>query len=210
MFRRRGDAAARRGTPADLLVVGLANPGSEYEGTRHNVGGEVVLLLAERHGGRLRRSKERAIADEVRIGDQRIALAVPLTYMNLSGEAVAPLCRRHGIEDPARLVVVHDELDLPVGRMKIKVGGGLAGNNGLRSITQHLHTADFVRVRIGIGKPPGKEQGVDHVLKKPSKGDRAELDIVVQEAADAVEAIAAEGVAAAMNRFNSRAAGPSE
>lgn len=208
MFGRRGAAAERRGTPADLLVVGLANPGSEYEGTRHNVGAEVLLLLAERHGGKLRKVKERAIADEVYIADKRVALAVPMTYMNLSGEAVSPLVRRHGIDDPTRLVIVHDELDLPVGRLKVKIGGGLAGNNGLKSIKAHLHTADFVRIRIGIGKPPGRTEGANHVLKRPTKAERAELDIVVVEAADAVEAIADLGVEAAMNRFNTRPTDP--
>ncbi|MFL6204077.1 MAG: aminoacyl-tRNA hydrolase [Acidimicrobiales bacterium] len=202
--RKRGEQKERRGTPADLLVVGLANPGAEYAGTRHNVGGEVVQLLAERHGAKLRKGKERAMVDEVTVDGRRLALAIPLTYMNLSGEAVAPLVRRHGIDDPQRLVIVHDELDLPVGRMKLKLGGGLAGNNGLRSIQQHLHTGEFARVRIGIGKPNHKAQGADHVLKRPGKGDRGELDVVVQEAADAVEAILAEGVAAAMNRYNTR------
>lgn len=202
--RRRGDRPERRGTPADLLVVGLGNPGAEYEGTRHNVGAEVVALLADRHGGRLRLGKERALVDEVRIGDQRVALAFPQTYMNLSGESVAPLVRRHGIEDPERLVVVHDELDLPVGRVKLKVGGGLAGNNGLKSIVAHLKTQDFARVRIGVGKPPGRQQGADHVLRRPGKADRAELDVAVVEAADAVESILADGMAAAMNRVNTR------
>lgn len=204
MFGRRGGAAVRRGTPADLLVVGLANPGAEYDGTRHNVGAEVVHLLADRHGAKLRRAKERAMADEVTVSGRRLALAIPMTYMNLSGEAVAPLVRRHGIDDPHRLVVVHDELDLPVGTFRVKVGGGLAGNNGLKSVKAHLHTDDFVRVRIGIGKPPGKAQGVDHVLKKPGKADRAELDIVIQEAADAVELILSEDADRAMNRYNTR------
>ena len=203
--RRRGEAAVRRGTPADLLVVGLANPGAEYEGTRHNVGGEVVRLLAERHGATLRKSKERATVGEVNVGGKRLTLAVPLTYMNLSGEAVAPLVRRHGIEDAHHLVVVHDELDLPVGKLKVKVGGGLAGNNGLKSIKAHLHTDDFVRVRIGIGKPPGRTEGVNHVLKRPGKADRQELDVIVQEAADAVELILRDGPAVAMNRYNTRA-----
>lgn len=206
MFGRgRGGSRERRGTPADLLVVGLANPGAEYDGTRHNVGGEVVQLLADRHGARLRKGKERAMADEVTVGGRRLALAIPLTYMNLSGEAVAPLVRRHGIDDPHRLVVVHDELDLPVGTLRVKVGGGLAGNNGLKSVKAHLHTDDFVRVRIGIGKPPGKARGADHVLKRPTKADRAELDVIVQEAADAVECILADGPDVAMNRFNTRA-----
>lgn len=205
--RRRRDREDRRGTPADLLVVGLANPGAEYEGTRHNVGAEVVHLLAERHGATLRKGKERALSAEVPVaalGGRRLALAIPLTYMNLSGEAVAPLVRRHGIDDPHRLVIVHDELDLPVGQLKVKVGGGLAGNNGLKSVKAHLHTDDFVRIRIGIGKPPGKAQGADHVLKRPGKADRAELDVVVQDAADAVELILTDGPARAMNRYNTR------
>lgn len=204
MLRRRGDAPERRGTPADLLAVGLGNPGTDYAGTRHNVGAEVVQVLAQRHGGTLRKAKERAVADEVRLGDRRLALAIPQTYMNLSGEAVAPLARRYGISDPHRLVIVHDELDLPVGRLKVKVGGGLAGNNGLKSIKAHLHTDDFVRIRIGIGKPPGRQQGADHVLRKPTKAERELLDVAVVDAADAVELLLAEGVAVAMNRYNTR------
>jgi PTH1 family peptidyl-tRNA hydrolase len=196
---RAGD---RRGTPADLLVVGLGNPGEEYARTRHNVGVWVVELLARRHGGQLKASKERARVAEVRIGTHRVTLAVPTTYMNDSGEAVGPLVRRHGIDDPHRLVVVHDELDLPPGRMKVKCGGGLAGHNGLRSIKAHLHTDDFVRVRIGVGKPPSAAAGRDYVLRRPGKAEQAELDIVVEHAADAVEAILAEGVDAAMARYN--------
>jgi PTH1 family peptidyl-tRNA hydrolase len=123
--------------------------------------------------------------------------------MNESGQAVGPLCRRYGITDLTRLIVVHDELDLEPGRVKVKVGGGLAGHNGLRSIRDHLHTTDFVRVRVGVGKPPSKERGVDHVLRAPSKAERTELDIAIEEAADAVELIFSEGVDVAMNRVNS-------
>jgi PTH1 family peptidyl-tRNA hydrolase len=204
LFGRRGAAAERRGTPADLLVVGLGNPGSEYQSSRHNVGAEVVELLAQRHGGTLKRSRERALVAEVRIEDDRVALAFPQTYVNLSGEAVALLVKRHGITDPERIVIVHDELDLPLGRIQIKRGGGLAGHNGLRSIKAHLHTDEFVRVRIGVGKPVSKEQGADHVLRRPPKRDRLELDVSVHEAADAVELIRSEGVDAAMNRVNTR------
>jgi PTH1 family peptidyl-tRNA hydrolase len=204
MLGRRGGAAERRGTPADLLVVGLANPGADYAGTRHNVGAEVVELLAGRHGAKLRKGKERSLVDEITVDGKRLALAIPQTYMNLSGEAVAPLVRRHGITDLHHLVIVHDELDLPVGRIQVKVGGGLAGNNGLKSVKAHLHTDDFIRVRIGIGKPAGRKEGADHVLKKPSKAERLELDVTVVEAADAVELILADGAAAAMNRFNTR------
>ena len=204
LFGRGGAAATRRGTPADLLVVGLGNPGAEYTRSRHNVGAEVVELLAERHGALLKRSKERALTTEVRVGDKRVALAFPQTYMNLSGEAVALLVRRHGITDPGQIVIVQDELDLPVGKLKLKKGGGLAGHNGLRSIRAHLHTDEFLRVRIGVGKPVTKEHGVDHVLKRVGKRERAELDVVVQEAADAVELIAAEGIDVAMNQVNAR------
>jgi PTH1 family peptidyl-tRNA hydrolase len=207
LFGRRGAAAERRGTPADLLVVGLGNPGADFAGSRHNVGAEVVERLAARHGGSLRRGKERALSDEVRIDGQRVALAFPQTYMNLSGESVALLVRRHGITDPERIVIVHDELDLPLGRIKLKRGGGLAGHNGLRSIVSHLHTDAFLRVRIGIGKPPGgKERGADHVLRRPGKATRTELDVVVEEAADAVEAILGDGFDAAMNQYNTRPA----
>jgi PTH1 family peptidyl-tRNA hydrolase len=187
---------------ADLLVVGLGNPGAEYAHTRHNVGFDVVELLASRHGGRLRKGKERALVDEVRVGGRRVALAQPQTYMNESGASVVRLVRRYDIDDLHRLVVVQDELDLPTGRMKVKVGGGLAGHNGLRSIRAHLHSDDFVRVRIGVGKPPSKEQGADHVLRRPGKATRAVLDAVIVRAADAVEAILDDGPEAAMDRFN--------
>jgi PTH1 family peptidyl-tRNA hydrolase len=129
--------------------------------------------------------------------------------MNDSGQAVRALVRHHHIEDLADLVVVHDELDLPIGRMKVKEGGGLAGHNGLRSIVQHLKDDSFLRVRIGVGKPPSKERGAGHVLSPPSKRDRTELDIVVQEAADAVELIVTDGIAPAMNRYNTVAEPPS-
>jgi len=197
VFRR----SPRTGTTADLLVVGLGNPGEQYDKTRHNVGAEVVEILARRHGGKLRKQKERSLTDEVNVGGKRLALAIPMTYMNLSGEAVAPLVRRYGVE-PAQLVVVQDEMDFELGRLQVKNGGGLAGHNGLKSIVAHLHTQDFVRVRIGIGKPPGQRQGADHVLRRFSKTERKEIDVTLEEAADAVEAILADGVEVAMNRFN--------
>ncbi len=201
MALHRG-AAERTGTPADLLVVGLGNPGAEYAHTRHNVGADVVALLARRHGGSLKKAKERADVAEVRIDGRRVTLAVPQTYMNDSGQAVAPLVRRHGITDLHRLVIVHDELDLPPGRLKVKVGGGLAGHNGLRSIKAHLHTDDFVRVRIGVGKPPSAAAGANHVLRKLSKAERTEMDVTIELAADAVEAILAKGAEAAMVTYN--------
>jgi len=209
VLRRGTRPSARTGTPADLLVVGIGNPGEEYARTRHNVGAEVVDLLARRHGGRLRKSKElRATVDEVRVGSRRLALAIPTTYMNESGQAVAPLVRRFGV-DPDHLVVVHDELDLPPAELRIKIGGGLAGHNGLRSIKQHLHSDGFARVRIGVGKPQSKEHGANHVLSGFSKRDREQIAVTLEEAADAVEMILADGIDAAMNRYNGRtAAGP--
>jgi PTH1 family peptidyl-tRNA hydrolase len=191
------------------LVVGLGNPGTEFAGTRHNAGADAVLELARRHGtGRLRPVKgQRSSVEEVRIAGKRVVLAVPTTYMNDSGAAVAPLVRRFGVDDPERLVIVHDELDLPPGGFQVKSGGGLAGHNGLRSIQAHLHTEAFVRIRIGIGKPRGGP-GADHVLHRPSRGDRDQLDATTAMAADAVELIAASGVAAAMNRFNTKPTQP--
>jgi PTH1 family peptidyl-tRNA hydrolase len=194
---------ARTGTPADLLVVGLGNPGDEYRHTRHNVGADVVELLAQRHGGRLKKGKERASVDEVRVAGKRVALAIPTTYMNDSGQAVVALVRRYGVE-PDRLVIVHDELDLPPAALKIKAGGGLAGHNGLRSIKQHLHTDAFLRVRIGVGKPVSKERGADHVLNRFGKRERAEIDVTLEHAADAVECIVTDGIDVAMNRYNTR------
>ncbi len=204
---RRREPSERTGTPWDLLVLGLGNPGDRYAGTRHNVGADVVAELARRHDGPLKADgRANALVAEVRIDGRRVALAVPTTYMNDSGQAAAPLVRRYGIDDPRRLVVVHDELDLEPGRIKVKDGGGLAGHNGLRSIDAHLHTPDFVRIRMGIGKPPGgPDRGADWVLNKVPKRQREELDVMVAEAADAVEVILADGPEAAMQRFNQRA-----
>jgi PTH1 family peptidyl-tRNA hydrolase len=197
----RRSKAPRTGTPADLLVVGLGNPGDEYARTRHNVGAEVVELLADRHGAKLKKGKERARVDEVRIGGKRVALAIPLTYMNDSGDPVRLLARRYGVE-PDQVVIVHDELDLPVATLRVKAGGGLAGHNGLRSIKSHLHSDEFLRIRIGVDKPESKERGADHVLNRFGKRERAEIDVTIAQAADAVEMIATEGVDRAMNTFN--------
>ena len=192
---------SRTGTPADLLVVGLGNPGAEYARTKHNVGAEVVELLASRHGASLKKAKERARFDEVRVDGKRLALAVPLTYMNDSGMVVAPLARRCGV-GPDRLVIVQDELDLPLGTVRVKEGGGLAGHNGLRSIEAHLHSRDFLRVRIGVNKPVDKRRGADHVLSRFGKREREAIEVAIEVAADAAEVILHDGVTAAMNRFN--------
>ena len=160
-------------------------------------------MLAARHNAPLRRGKERALVAEARIDGKLLVLAFPQTFVNLSGESAARLVRRFGVEgDLSRVVVVHDELDLPPGRVKVKEGGGTAGHNGLESIRAHLRSGAFLRVRIGVGKPPGRQAGADYVLKRPRKPEQLELDVAVVEAAEAVETIFSEGVAAAMNRFN--------
>jgi peptidyl-tRNA hydrolase, PTH1 family len=173
--------------------------------TRHNVGADVIALLAERHGEKLRPGKELALVAEVRMDDKRLALAFPQTFMNESGRSVVRLVRRYNVSDMSRLVIVHDELDLALGVVRVKIGGGLAGHNGLRSIKAWLRSDEFLRVRIGIGKPPGgKDGGVDHVLSTPSRLDRRTLEGAVLTAADAVEVVLAQGPAAAQNEFNSR------
>ncbi|HLU40758.1 MAG TPA: aminoacyl-tRNA hydrolase [Microthrixaceae bacterium] len=195
---------AHRDTPWDLLVVGLGNPGERYARTRHNVGADTAELLAARHGERFRNDNRcSARVAELRLDGRRVAVATPTTWMNESGRSVAQLVKRYPIEEWADLVVVHDELDLPPGRVKVKVGGGLAGHNGLRSLEQHLHTREFTRVRIGVGKPPGgAAKGADWVLSKVPAAARAELDVACEVAADAVESILLEGIDATMQRVN--------
>jgi PTH1 family peptidyl-tRNA hydrolase len=198
-----------KGAPFDWLVIGLGNPGEKYANTRHNVGEDALRLLAERRDVNLKGGRDNALLAETRFpgpggADERTALAFPITYMNESGRAVGALVRRFRIEAPEQIIVIHDELDLPPGEMKVKVGGGLAGHNGLRSITQHLRTQDYLRVRIGVGKPDSAHVGKVHVLAKIPKRQREVLDVAIVEAADAVEMIIADGVDVAMQRYNSR------
>ena len=193
-----------KGQPFDWLVVGLGNPGQKYAGSRHNVGEQAVQLLAQRWGVTLKGGRDNALTAESRFADQRVVLSFPITFMNDSGQAVGSLVRRYRIEAPERVIVVQDELDLAPGEFKVKAGGGLAGHNGLRSINQHLKSTDFLRVRIGVGKPPSKEAGAGHVLSKVPKRERELLDMRVVDAADAVELIITSGVDAAMQRFNGR------
>ncbi len=190
----------------DLVVVGLGNPGSRYAGTRHNVGADAVVSLVSRCGDRMRNDpKVSAETADVRLAGERVTLVLPTTFMNESGTSVSQVLRRHPIEDWSRLVVVHDELDLEPGTVKVKSGGGLAGHNGLRSLEAHLGTRDFTRVRIGVGKPPGGgSRGADWVLTKVGGESRRVLGGAVERAADAVEAIASVGVDAAMAEYNAR------
>ncbi len=185
--------------------MGLGNPEAEFGGTRHNLGADAVRALARRHGARLRAERRlRSEVAETAFRGRRVAFAVPTTYMNESGASVAALRRRFGVEDLERLIVVHDELDLPPGRVKVKAGGGAAGHNGLKSLLQYLGGSGFLRVRIGIGKPPSTMAGADYVLRRPPRAERELLDRAVEEAADALEAICDKGVEVAMNRHNER------
>ena len=199
---RRSQRAERRGTPFSALIVGVGNPGREYDRSRHNVGFEVVDELARRAGVTLKAARDKCLLAEVHTDFLHYLLAKPMTYVNNSGQAVGPLARRFGIDDTERIVVIHDELDLPPGVVRVKVGGGLAGHNGLRSITQHLKTQDFVRVRIGVGKPPSKELGGDHVLSKVPSAERSLLDEAVIRAADATDLILKHGADTAMQQTN--------
>jgi peptidyl-tRNA hydrolase, PTH1 family len=191
-----------RSTPADLLVIGLGNPGADYEFTRHNVGADCIALLAHRSGARLKAGRERALVAELTLAGKRIVVAFPQTFMNLSGESVKPLTKKYGITDLGQLIVVHDELDLPSARLKVKVGGGAGGHNGLKSISALCGGQDYVRVRIGIGRPPGRQDPADYVLRRPAKAERELLDVCIAEAADAVEALVTEPVANVMTRIN--------
>ena len=199
---RRSQRPERRGTPFSALVVGVGNPGREYERSRHNVGFEVVDELARRAAVPLKAARDKSLVAEVHGEFLHYLLAKPMTYVNNSGQAVGPLARRFDIDDSERIIVVHDELDLPPGVVRVKVGGGLAGHNGLRSITQHLKTQEFVRVRIGVGKPPSKERGGEHVLSKVPTNEREMLDDAVQRAADAVELVLKHGADTAMQQTN--------
>lgn len=198
----RSSRPDRRGTPFSALIVGVGNPGREYERSRHNVGFEVIDELARRASVTLKAGRDKALVAEVHGEFLLYLLAKPMTYVNNSGQAVGPLARRYGVTEVERVVIVHDELDLPPGVVRVKVGGGLAGHNGLRSITQHLKSQDFVRVRIGVGKPPSKERGGDHVLGRISGPERELLDASVQRAADAVEIILKHGVDTAMQQIH--------
>lgn len=198
----------RRSSGADVVedrhvVVGLGNPGERYAQTRHNAGVLTIDVLLERSGGRLKSHKSGCLVAEVSLSGNRVVLARTTSYMNESGRPVRGLLQWYK-QPVENLVVVHDEIDIPFGDVRVKAGGGTAGHNGLGSIVNHLGTKDFARVRVGVGRPPGAKGAAGHVLAGFSSSERKELPFLLVSAADAVESIVADGVERAMNEFNTR------
>lgn len=188
-------------TAGRWLVAGLGNPGPGYADNRHNAGFMVADLLAIRMGVRFRAGKYQAAVADGRLAGQPVTLAKPMTFMNASGGPVAGLASYYRLP-PGQLVVIHDELDLPFGAIRLKLGGGDNGHNGLRSLTSSLGSRDYYRVRFGIGRPPGRMDPAMFVLRDFSAAERKELPLLVERAADAVEALLADGLAAAQNAFH--------
>ena len=184
------------------LVIGLGNPGSQYERTRHNVGFRVVDKLAAKLGWKWTGRRSRAVLASGTIGSEKVVLVKPLTFMNLSGEAVAELARWYNVS-PEDILVVYDELDLPVGKVRLRPRGSAAGHNGMESIIRYLHTNQFPRLRVGIGHPTNSRMdGADHVLSAPKSDERILLDAGEDRAVEAVQMVIAEGVEKTMNVVN--------
>ncbi|RVW06274.1 aminoacyl-tRNA hydrolase [Rhodococcus spongiicola] len=184
------------------IVVGLGNPGPQYEKTRHNIGFMVADTLVGRLGGKFSAHKRSGTEIvQTRLVGRQVILAKPRSYMNLSGRGVSGLAQFFSVE-PGNIVVIHDELDLDFGTIRLKQGGGEGGHNGLRSISNALGTKDYLRTRIGIGRPPGRQDPADFVLKPFSSVERKELDLVCEQAADAVELVLHLGLEAAQNRLH--------
>lgn len=190
------------------LVAGLGNPEDRYARTRHNVGRMVAEELAREAGERFRKVRFLPVeVAEIRVGDERVLLARSTRFMNESGPSYASLAKKHAI-DPSRLIAVHDELDIPAGTLRVKLGGGNSGHNGLRSLDQALRGPDYLRVRVGIGRPPGRQDPADFVLQPVAKRDEGDLALVVGHAADAVRALITDGVERTQDRFNRSAPSP--
>ncbi|ABK02614.1 PTH1 family peptidyl-tRNA hydrolase [Arthrobacter sp. PvP102] len=185
------------------LIVGLGNPGTEYSNNRHNVGQMVLDELARRVGGSFKVHKARAHVLEGRlgIGGPRVVLAKPMSYMNVSGGPVSALSKFYDI-DPEHVVAVHDEIDIPFNTVKLKIGGGEGGHNGLRDISKALATKDYLRVRVGVGRPPGRMDTADFVLKDFATTEKKDLPFLLDDAADAVETVVREGLAAAQQKYH--------
>jgi PTH1 family peptidyl-tRNA hydrolase len=199
-----GSRAGRDGVAAAQerwLIIGLGNPGPDYAANRHNAGFMVIDVLAARIGAGFRRDRRGLLAASGTLAGAAVILAKPTSYMNLSGRPIASLSGYYKI--PAeRLIIVHDELDLTFGTIRLKRGGGDSGHNGLRSVTAALGTREYHRVRVGIGRPPGRRDAADHVLGDFSKAERAELPLLIEQAADAVEALLRVGLAEAQNEVH--------
>lgn len=189
------------GAGEQVLLAGLGNPGPRYAGNRHNVGFMVLDELAARVGGKFKAHKGGAEVLEGRLAERRVVLAKPRSFMNLSGGPVSGTAKFYKIE-PSGIVVIHDELDLPFGSLKLKLGGGDNGHNGLRSITKSLGTKEYYRVRFGVGRPPGRMDPADFVLKDFATVERKELPFEVDRCADAIEALLGKGLTAAQNAFH--------
>jgi len=189
--------------PHQWLVVGLGNPGPGYAGNRHNVGQMVLAELADRASAPFKSHRTNSLVAEGRTGIQgpRLVLAKPTTFMNVSGGPVAALLRFYKIE-PSHLIVVHDELDIPFDSLKLKFGGGHGGHNGVRDIIAAIGTGDFTRVRVGVGRPPGRQSAADYVLRDFGGEERSALPNLLADAADAIEQIAGEGLTAAQLRWH--------
>jgi PTH1 family peptidyl-tRNA hydrolase len=200
LFRR----SEKTGNDGRWIIVGLGNPGSRYENTRHNVGVKVLELLLERAGASLKSHKSGSLVAEVNISGRPSILARSTSYMNETGGPVGKLIRWYKAE-PDHVIVVHDEIDIPFGEVRVKFGGGTAGHNGLRSLASHLGTNEFIRVRVGVSRPRGQRDAADHVLDEFGGAERRELSEIVERAADAVESIVANGVERTMNEVNTRA-----
>ncbi|SFU02221.1 aminoacyl-tRNA hydrolase [Arthrobacter sp. ov118] len=185
------------------LIVGLGNPGPEYSHNRHNVGQMVLDELAARAGGKFKSHKARAQVLEGRlgIGGPRVVLAKPQSYMNVSGGPVSALAQFYGI-DPAHVIAVHDEIDIPFDTVRLKIGGGEGGHNGLRDISKALGTKDYLRVRVGVGRPPGRMDTADFVLRDFSAPEKKDLPFLIDAAADAVEVLVKDGLPAAQQKFH--------
>ncbi|MGZ4136967.1 MAG: aminoacyl-tRNA hydrolase [Actinomycetota bacterium] len=184
----------------DWLVAGLGNPGDRYARTRHNLGARVADGLAVAAGARFRKARFVPVElAEIAIGDDRIWLTKSLRYMNESGPSYASIAKKHGVA-PDHVIAVHDEIDIAFGALRIKIGGGTAGHNGLKSLQQALRTPEFVRVRLGVGRPPGRQEPADYVLEPFAKREEQDVALLIEEGTDAVRTLVADGLAAAQDR----------
>jgi PTH1 family peptidyl-tRNA hydrolase len=184
-----------------LLIVGLRNPGSQYEGTRHNVGAAVVAETAHRAGTGFKKARRfiRAELAETRLGEVPAVLALPRTFMNNSGQAVAPLAKYYGV-DSESMLVVHDDIDLPFAKLKVQFGRGPGGHNGITSVVNSMQTRNFWRLKVGVGRPPGRQDPADYVLRRFSGSEQPEMDLTLQYGADLVELFATDGPEMARQR----------